>query len=112
MVEVEEVGNKMQSQMRLHPEPEDDADLPLPALFDRASRLHGLASSSALDQVPPSSGSPLRPSHKRQETGLSGCEWCLLRALIFLRWAGRDPEGGRAAAALRRDGQQARPLLH
>ncbi|RLM58296.1 PP2A regulatory subunit TAP46-like [Panicum miliaceum] len=50
MVEVEEVGNKMQSQMRLHPEPEDDADLPLPALFDRASRLHGLASSSALDQ--------------------------------------------------------------
>ena len=29
----------MQSQMRLHAEPEDDAaDLPLPALFDRASR--------------------------------------------------------------------------
>ncbi|KAG2555732.1 hypothetical protein PVAP13_8NG025701 [Panicum virgatum] len=50
MVEVEEVGNKMRSQMRLHPEPEGDADLPLPALFDRASRLHGLASSSALDQ--------------------------------------------------------------
>ncbi|CAO2145529.1 unnamed protein product [Urochloa humidicola] len=50
MVEVEEVGNKMQSQMRLDPESEDDADLPLPALFDRASRLHGLASSSALDQ--------------------------------------------------------------
>jgi len=41
----------MQSQMRLHAEPEDDAaDLPLPALFDRASRLHALASSSALDQ--------------------------------------------------------------
>ncbi|CAL4904323.1 unnamed protein product [Urochloa decumbens] len=51
MVEVEEVGNKMQSQLRLNPELEnDDADLPLPALFDRASRLHGLASSSALDQ--------------------------------------------------------------
>ncbi|CAN6339564.1 unnamed protein product [Urochloa humidicola] len=50
MVEVEEVGNKMQSQLRLQPDPEDDADLPLPALFDRASRLHGLASSSALDQ--------------------------------------------------------------
>jgi len=83
MVEVEEVGNKMQSQMRLHPEPEDDPDLPLPALFDRASRLHGLASSSALDQVPPLSGSPRRPSHKRQETGLSGGESCLLRALIF-----------------------------
>jgi len=54
MVDVEEVGNKMQSQMRLHAEPEDDAgDLPLPALFDRASRLHALASSSALDQVLP-----------------------------------------------------------
>ncbi|OEL38125.1 PP2A regulatory subunit TAP46 [Dichanthelium oligosanthes] len=51
MAEVEEVGNRMQSQMRLHPESDDDdADLPLPALFDRASRLHGLASSSALDQ--------------------------------------------------------------
>ncbi|KAG2544283.1 hypothetical protein PVAP13_9KG019272, partial [Panicum virgatum] len=50
MVDVEEVG-KMQSQMRLHAEPEDDAaDLPLLALFDRASRLHALASSSALDQ--------------------------------------------------------------
>lgn len=58
MADVEEVGYKMQSQMRLHAEaePEDDAaaDLPLPALFDRASRLHALASSSALDQVPPS----------------------------------------------------------
>ncbi|AQK57288.1 PP2A regulatory subunit TAP46 [Zea mays] len=51
MVDVEEVGNKMQSQMRLHAEPDDAAaDLPLPALFDRASRLHALASSSALDQ--------------------------------------------------------------
>ncbi|KAJ1274121.1 hypothetical protein BS78_05G038600 [Paspalum vaginatum] len=47
---VEEVGAQMQSQMRLHGEPEDEADLPLPALFDRASRLHALASSSALDQ--------------------------------------------------------------
>jgi hypothetical protein len=56
MVDVEETGNKLQSQMRLHAEPEDAAaDLPLPALFDRASRLHALASSSALDQVPPSS---------------------------------------------------------
>jgi len=54
MVDVEEAG-KMQSQMRLHAEPEDDAaDLPLPALYDRASRLHALASSSALDQVRPS----------------------------------------------------------
>ncbi|CAD6215142.1 unnamed protein product [Miscanthus lutarioriparius] len=51
MVDVEEVGSKMQSQMRLHAEPEDDtADLPLPVLFDRVSRLHALASSSALDQ--------------------------------------------------------------
>ncbi|KAL6640762.1 hypothetical protein ACP70R_021885 [Stipagrostis hirtigluma subsp. patula] len=51
MVEVEEVGSKMQSQMRLHPEPDaEEADLPLPALFDRASRLHSLASDSALDQ--------------------------------------------------------------
>ncbi|PAN15947.1 hypothetical protein PAHAL_3G021900 [Panicum hallii] len=53
MVEVEEVGNRMHSQMRLDAAAgvEDaDADLPLPALFDRASRLHGLASSSALDQ--------------------------------------------------------------
>lgn len=69
MVEVEEVGNKMQSQMRLHAAAaveDDDADLPLPALFDRASRLHGLASSSALDQVPPYSGSP-RPSRNHQE---------------------------------------------
>ncbi|WVZ54553.1 hypothetical protein U9M48_005334 [Paspalum notatum var. saurae] len=47
---VEEVGAQMQSQMRLHGEAEDDADLPLPALFDRASRMHALASSSALDQ--------------------------------------------------------------
>ena len=51
MAEVEEVGNKMRSQMRLHPESEDDADLPLPALFDKASRLHSLASDSSLDQV-------------------------------------------------------------
>ncbi|CAD6245155.1 unnamed protein product [Miscanthus lutarioriparius] len=51
MVDVEEVGSKMQSQMCLHAEPEDDAaDLPLLVLFDRASRLHALASSSALDQ--------------------------------------------------------------
>uniref|UniRef100_A0A0E0F962 PP2A regulatory subunit TAP46 n=2 Tax=Oryza meridionalis TaxID=40149 RepID=A0A0E0F962_9ORYZ len=53
MVEVEEVSNKMQAQMRLHPaaaEEEDDADLPLPALFDKASHLHSLASSSSLDQ--------------------------------------------------------------
>ncbi|EAY79895.1 hypothetical protein OsI_35058 [Oryza sativa Indica Group] len=53
MVEVEEVSNKMQAQMRLHPAAaaeEDDADLPLPALFDKASHLHSLASSSSLDQ--------------------------------------------------------------
>ncbi|KAL5225350.1 hypothetical protein ABZP36_011989 [Zizania latifolia] len=51
MVDVEEVGNKMQSQMRLHPAPEEeDADLPLPALFDKASHLHALASSSSLYQ--------------------------------------------------------------
>ncbi|XP_062203628.1 PP2A regulatory subunit TAP46 [Phragmites australis] len=51
MAEVEEVGNKMRSQMRLHPESgDDDADLPLPALFDKASRLHSLASDSSLDQ--------------------------------------------------------------
>nr|CAA90866.1 chilling-inducible protein [Oryza sativa Japonica Group] len=53
MVEVEEVSNKMQVQMRLHPAAaaeEEDADLPLPALFDKASHLHSLASSSSLDQ--------------------------------------------------------------
>lgn len=53
MVEVEEVSNKMQAQMRLHPAAaaeEEDADLPLPALFDKASHLHSLASSSSLDQ--------------------------------------------------------------
>lgn len=54
MVEVEEVSNKMQAQMRLHPSAaaaeEEDADLPLPALFDKASHLHSLASSSSLDQ--------------------------------------------------------------
>ncbi|XP_062203285.1 PP2A regulatory subunit TAP46-like [Phragmites australis] len=50
MVEVVEVGNKMQSQMRVHSESEGDADLPLPALFDKASRLHSLASDSSLDQ--------------------------------------------------------------
>ncbi|TVU50800.1 hypothetical protein EJB05_02190 [Eragrostis curvula] len=49
MGEVEEVGNKMQSQMRLDAAAEED-DLPLPALFDKASRLHSLASSSSLDQ--------------------------------------------------------------
>ena len=60
----------MQSQMRLHAEPEDDAaDLPLPALFDRASRLHALASSSPSTRcVPPcplfwEPGSP-RPSSR------------------------------------------------
>ncbi|KAL6906060.1 hypothetical protein ACP4OV_003661 [Aristida adscensionis] len=52
MVEVEEVGSKMQSQMRLHgaAAEDDGAELPLPALFDKASRLHSLASDSALDQ--------------------------------------------------------------
>ncbi|XP_066355586.1 PP2A regulatory subunit TAP46-like isoform X2 [Miscanthus floridulus] len=53
MVEVEEVSDRMRSQMRLHHgdgEVEGDADLPLPALFDRASRLHALACSSALGQ--------------------------------------------------------------
>ncbi|XP_052139472.1 PP2A regulatory subunit TAP46 [Oryza glaberrima] len=53
MVEVEEVSNKMQAQMRLHPAAaaeEEDPDLPLPALFDKASHLHSLASSSSLDQ--------------------------------------------------------------
>ncbi|GJN28362.1 hypothetical protein PR202_gb16473 [Eleusine coracana subsp. coracana] len=49
MVDVEEVRNKMQSQMRLEAAAEED-DLPLPALFDKASRLHSLASSSSLDQ--------------------------------------------------------------
>lgn len=50
MVEAEEVADRIRSQMRLRPEAKGDADLPLPALFDRASRLHALASSSALDQ--------------------------------------------------------------
>uniref|UniRef100_A0A0E0MJG2 PP2A regulatory subunit TAP46 n=1 Tax=Oryza punctata TaxID=4537 RepID=A0A0E0MJG2_ORYPU len=51
MVEVEEVSNKMQAQMRLNPPAAaEDADLPLPALFDKASHLHSLASSSSLDQ--------------------------------------------------------------
>jgi immunoglobulin-binding protein 1 len=53
MMGVEEVGNKMQSQMRLDAAAvaAEDEDLPLPALFDKASRLHSLASSSSLDQV-------------------------------------------------------------
>jgi immunoglobulin-binding protein 1 len=85
MVDVEETGNKLQSQMRLHAEPEDDAaDLPLPALFDRASRLHALASSSALDQVPPSSlfwelGSS-RPSSAHPEIEIG---WAVLTRLVF-----------------------------
>ncbi|GJN07045.1 hypothetical protein PR202_ga24834 [Eleusine coracana subsp. coracana] len=52
MVDVNEVGNKMRSQMRLDAAAaaaEEDG-LPLPALFDKASRLHSLASSSSLDQ--------------------------------------------------------------
>lgn len=51
MAEVEDVSNRMEAQLRVHAA-EDDADLPLPALFDRASHLHSLASSSSLDQVP------------------------------------------------------------
>ncbi|CAD6270787.1 unnamed protein product [Miscanthus lutarioriparius] len=53
MVEVEEVSDRMRSQMRLHHgdgEVEGDADLLLPALFDRVSWLHALACSSALGQ--------------------------------------------------------------
>uniref|UniRef100_A0ACD5XTE7 Uncharacterized protein n=1 Tax=Avena sativa TaxID=4498 RepID=A0ACD5XTE7_AVESA len=52
MTEVEEVGNRMEAQLRLHagPAAEDNGDLPLPALFERASHLHSLASSSSLDQ--------------------------------------------------------------
>ncbi|VAI29916.1 unnamed protein product [Triticum turgidum subsp. durum] len=49
MGEVEDVSNRMEAQLRVHAA-EDDADLPLPALFDRASHLHSLASSSSLDQ--------------------------------------------------------------
>ncbi|KAI4991841.1 hypothetical protein ZWY2020_040227 [Hordeum vulgare] len=49
MAEVEDVSNRMEAQLRVHAA-EDDADLPLPALFDRASHLHALASSSSLDQ--------------------------------------------------------------
>jgi hypothetical protein len=88
MAEVEEVSNKMQSQMRLHAaaaaaaaEDDDADDLPLPALFDRASRLHGLASSSALDQVPlpPPYPGPLRALLKITATKrrVPGDEWCL-----------------------------------
>ncbi|XP_047050337.1 PP2A regulatory subunit TAP46-like [Lolium rigidum] len=50
MTEVEEVGSRMEAQLRLHAGPEETGDLPLPALFDRASHLHALASSSSLDQ--------------------------------------------------------------
>ncbi|KAM0837132.1 hypothetical protein ACQ4PT_061870 [Festuca glaucescens] len=50
MTEVEEVGSRMEAQLRLHAGPEESGDLPLPALFDRASHLHALASSSSLDQ--------------------------------------------------------------
>ncbi|XP_047048783.1 PP2A regulatory subunit TAP46 [Lolium rigidum] len=49
MTEVEEVGSRMEAQLRLHAA-EDTGDLPLPALFDRASHLHALVSSSSLDQ--------------------------------------------------------------
>jgi hypothetical protein len=38
-VEVEEVSNKMQSQMRLDTAAAEDEDLPVSALFDKASRL-------------------------------------------------------------------------
>lgn len=92
MVDVEEVGNKMQSQMRLHAEPDDAAaDLPLPALFDRASRLHALASSSALDQVPlPYPGNrdrlALLPLTKRQRSG----ERCLRACFFFPFPAAQD----------------------
>jgi hypothetical protein len=109
MGEVEEVGNKMQSQTRLHAAAaaaaaegdDDDADLPLPALFDRASRLHGLASSSALDQVslpPPTPGcwiaSALSQNHQQEAQVLTYVLW-------FRAGAARDPERGRPAAALR-----------
>jgi immunoglobulin-binding protein 1 len=100
MVEVEEVGNRMHSQMRLDAAAgvEDaDADLPLPALFDRASRLHGLASSSALDQVPPSSGSLRRPCHKRQEIGLSGAS-----GAYYVLWFCAGQEGIRKGVELLR----------
>ncbi|KAK1629049.1 hypothetical protein QYE76_003364 [Lolium multiflorum] len=51
MTEVEEVGSRMEAQLRLHTGPaEESGDLPLPALFDRASHLHALVSSSSLDQ--------------------------------------------------------------
>ncbi|KAM0891403.1 hypothetical protein ACQ4PT_026431 [Festuca glaucescens] len=42
----------MEAQLRLHagPAAAESGDLPLPALFDRASHLHSLASSSSLDQ--------------------------------------------------------------
>ncbi|XP_051189171.1 PP2A regulatory subunit TAP46 [Lolium perenne] len=50
MTEVEEVGSRMEAQLRLHAGPAESGDLPLPALFDRASHLHALASSSSLDQ--------------------------------------------------------------
>ncbi|KAK1629023.1 hypothetical protein QYE76_003338 [Lolium multiflorum] len=51
MTEVEEVGSRMEAQLRLHAGPaEETGDLPLPALFDRASHLHALVSSSSLDQ--------------------------------------------------------------
>jgi immunoglobulin-binding protein 1 len=51
MVEVQEVSNKMQSQMHLDAVAVGDEDLPLPTLFDKASRIHSLTSSSSLDQV-------------------------------------------------------------
>lgn len=83
MVEVEEVSNKMQAQMRLHPSAaaaeEEDADLPLPALFDKASHLHSLASSSSLDQVfprfTPPSPHPHQPSHGGFMRALTVAAW-------------------------------------
>jgi hypothetical protein len=55
------------------------SDLPLPALFDRASRLHGLASSSALDQVPLPPPTMDRFALLKITTTkrLPGDDWCL-----------------------------------
>jgi hypothetical protein len=76
MTEVEEVGSRMEAQLRLHAA-EETGDLPLPALFDRASHLHALASSSSLDQVPfhPSSLPDRHPSIRAIPPDVLGFAW-------------------------------------
>ncbi|CAD6258384.1 unnamed protein product [Miscanthus lutarioriparius] len=67
MVDVEEVGNKMQSQMRLHAEPEDAADDDLPCRPSSTGRRGSTPSTRCLPPPPPrpASGNWDRPPFSR-----------------------------------------------